>query len=75
MWNLPPQIRTEIGRELEDKFSFLFEKLNVLNTRPVLDKFIHPPDVPLKVPAALSGEAGSQKSGALPKTERYDEGE
>ena len=31
-WNLSEEIKTEIGKELEDEFHFLFEKLNAQNT-------------------------------------------
>lgn len=31
-WNLPDKIKTEIGKELEKEFHFLFEKLNAQNT-------------------------------------------
>ncbi len=31
-WNLPDEIKTKIGKELEEKFHFLFNKLNAQNT-------------------------------------------
>jgi fructose/tagatose bisphosphate aldolase len=31
-WNLPDEIKTEIGKELEGKFHFLFDKLNAQKT-------------------------------------------
>ncbi|MBI4487750.1 MAG: aldolase, partial [Deltaproteobacteria bacterium] len=31
-WTLPEAFRREIGRKLEERFEFLFKKLNVLNT-------------------------------------------
>ena len=43
-WNLSDKIKTEIGKELEGEFHFLFEKLNAQNTnRYVRDSGIHPP--------------------------------
>lgn len=33
-WNLSDEIKNEIGKELEDKFRFLFDKLNAHNTNP-----------------------------------------
>ncbi len=33
-WNLSDEIKSEIGKELEDKFRFLFDKLNAQNTNP-----------------------------------------
>lgn len=50
MWGLPSEIRKAIGEELEDKFSFLFNKLNILNTKNVVAKFVKPVDVPSDVP-------------------------
>ena len=55
LWSLPADVLDEICAELEGKFTFLFDKLKVNGTRPVLDKFIKPVDVPLKMPGALKG--------------------
>jgi fructose/tagatose bisphosphate aldolase len=53
LWHLPADVRDKICSELERQFAFLFDKLNVNGTRPVLDQFIKPVDVPLKMPMAL----------------------
>lgn len=53
LWNLPKDVRDKICAELERQFAFLFDKLKVNGTRPVLDQFINPVDVPLKMPTAL----------------------
>lgn len=53
LWHLPSEIRLAIGMELENKFSFLFNKLNVENTKNVVAKFVKPVDVPLEVPSPL----------------------
>jgi len=53
MWSLPSEIRKAIGDELENKFSFLFNKLNVLNTKDVVVNYVKPVDVALKIPASL----------------------
>jgi hypothetical protein len=50
LWHLPCDVRDEICVELERQFAFLFEKLKVNGTRTILDKFIKPVDVPLKMP-------------------------
>jgi fructose/tagatose bisphosphate aldolase len=55
LWHLPYDVRDEICAELERQFAFLFDKLKVNGTRPVLDQFIKPVDVPLKMPTALKG--------------------
>jgi len=53
LWHLPEDIRNGICAELERQFAFLFDKLKVNGTRPVLDQYVQPVDVPLKMPAAL----------------------
>ncbi len=53
LWHLPADVRDKICSELERKFAFLFDKLKVNGTRAVLDQFIKPVDVPLKMPDAL----------------------
>jgi len=53
LWELPEVVRDEICAELEGKFAFLFDKLKVNGTRAMLDQYIKPTDVPLKIPAAL----------------------
>ena len=55
LWHLPNDVRDEICNELEGKFAFLFDKLKVNGTRPLLDQFIKPVDVPLKMPDGLKG--------------------
>jgi fructose/tagatose bisphosphate aldolase len=53
LWNLPKEALQAIGAELENQFSFLFEKLNVKNTSNIITKYIKPVDVPLKIPETL----------------------
>lgn len=53
LWHLPADVRSRICDALERQFAFLFEKLKVNSTRAILDKYIQPVDVPLKMPAAL----------------------
>ncbi len=53
LWHLPADIRGAVCAELERQFAFLFDKLKVNGTREVMDKYIQPVDVPLKMPAAL----------------------
>lgn len=42
MWDLPNNVRENISYKLETKFTFLFEKLNVINTKEVVSKTIKP---------------------------------
>jgi len=53
LWNLPKEALHAIGKELENQFSFLFEKLNVKNTSNIVNKYIRPVDVLVKMPEAL----------------------
>jgi len=45
-WGLPKEVKTEIGKELEEKFDFLFQKLNVQDTKTMVEKTV--PLVPVK---------------------------
>ncbi|MFQ5713678.1 MAG: class II fructose-bisphosphate aldolase [Candidatus Scalinduaceae bacterium] len=45
IWNLPGNIRENISATLEDKFVFLFEKLNVGNTKKIVDETIKPVEI------------------------------
>ena len=53
LWGLSPNITQAIGMELERQFSFLFDKLNVKNSKALVNKYVKPVDVPLEAPAAL----------------------
>jgi fructose/tagatose bisphosphate aldolase len=55
LWHLPADVRDGICAELEHQFSFLFDKLKVNDTRDIMDKYIKPVDVQLKLPTALKG--------------------
>jgi fructose/tagatose bisphosphate aldolase len=33
LWNMPPEVLQKISQELEDRFSLLYRKLNVINTK------------------------------------------
>jgi fructose/tagatose bisphosphate aldolase len=39
-WDLPSEVRAEIGQDLEKKFSFLFERLNVQRTAELVKKTV-----------------------------------
>jgi fructose/tagatose bisphosphate aldolase len=38
LWDLPAENLRQIGQELEDRFSLLYHKLNVINTRNIIDQ-------------------------------------
>ena len=42
MWSLPESTLIAIGVELEDRFSLLFQKLNVVNTTGLVKKYVKP---------------------------------
>jgi len=46
LWNLPRQNLSEIERELEDRFSLIFQKLNVVNTTDLVNKHVVNPSPP-----------------------------
>jgi hypothetical protein len=50
-WDLPQAVRAEIGRRLEEKFGFLFEKLRVPGTKSVVEKWVRP----VELEPALAG--------------------
>lgn len=41
-WNLPADTRAQLSQELENQFAFLFERLNVLNTRDLVNRLVRP---------------------------------
>ena len=53
LWDLPKEIRSRSGAELEAQFALLFKKLNVGDTLTTVSRFVPPVDVPLKPPAGL----------------------
>jgi hypothetical protein len=42
MWDMPESTLIAIGAELEDRFSLLFQKLNVVNTASLVKKYVKP---------------------------------
>ncbi len=52
-WNLSFEVRDGISRELEEKFELLFTKLNVVNTREIVDQIVKPRIVQRRKPAGI----------------------
>lgn len=48
-WDLPEEVKTPIMKELEDKFSLLFEKLRVTNTTEIVNRTVKPVVIEKKV--------------------------
>ncbi|MFQ5856359.1 MAG: class II fructose-bisphosphate aldolase [Anaerolineae bacterium] len=44
-WGISDDALREIGAALEEKFAFLFEQLNVTNTRTMVDQFVEAPEI------------------------------
>jgi len=66
-----------IGKELEDKFLFIFDKLSVFKTKSVTAKFVKPVDC-RPGPASLTGKGvvkGEKKAEALTKGVRASPGQ
>jgi fructose/tagatose bisphosphate aldolase len=53
-WDLPADIRARIGQDLEKKFTFLFERLNVQRTAELVKKTVTLVPVIPPVPSALT---------------------
>ena len=41
-WDLPPDVKAKLAKAYEEKFSFLFTQLAVVNTREIVDRFVKP---------------------------------
>jgi fructose/tagatose bisphosphate aldolase len=41
-WDLPADVKARLASEYDEKFSFLFTQLAVVNTREVVDRFVKP---------------------------------
>ena len=54
-WSIDENIKAEIMSELEKKFVFLFEKLNVVNTEKIVKKYIKVVNVDIKKPEIAAG--------------------
>ena len=53
LMNLPEEVRGNIGRELEEKFTFLFQKLNAVDTRALVNRYVKPIRIKKPAPEAL----------------------
>ena len=58
LWNLPWGVRDQIGKSLEEQFTFLMTKLKVGNTMDVVRKFVRAPEMTLDRDAAIVAAGG-----------------
>ncbi len=54
LMSLPEETRGNIGRELEEKFSFLFQKLNAADTEALVNRYVKPIRIKKPCPEALA---------------------
>ena len=54
-WGLQAEIKAGIIAELEKRFELLFEKLNVVNTKDIINKSISKTPVRKEIPETLKG--------------------
>jgi len=52
-WDLPVDVKMAIMKEIEDKFTLLFEKLRVTNTKDIVGKAVRPVIVKKGLPEAI----------------------
>ncbi|MBI5681805.1 MAG: class II fructose-bisphosphate aldolase [Deltaproteobacteria bacterium] len=65
MWDLSQPLKSGIGMELEDRFTILFGKLNVKNTKDVVAKWVKPVDVPLSLEKEIENADLKVQAGGL----------
>lgn len=65
-WDLPADLRRKIGQVLEDKFTFLFNKLNVVGTRNVVTEWVKPVEVSFSVRDEIAAAEAESKAAAQP---------
>ncbi|NOZ28500.1 MAG: aldolase [Chloroflexi bacterium] len=51
-WGLPEPVREAFGKTLEEKFEFFYNKLNVVNTKDLVAKYIKAPEIHKPIPGA-----------------------
>lgn len=65
-WNLPSDLRQKIGQVLEDKFTFLFNKLNVVGTKKVVTQWVKPVEVTFAIRDEIAAAEAESKAAAQP---------
>jgi fructose-bisphosphate aldolase, class II len=58
LWNLPWGVRDQVGKSLEEQFTFLMTKLKVGNTMEAVKKFVKAPEMTLDRDAAIVAAGG-----------------
>ena len=47
LWSIPEEARRAIGQSLEERFTFLMRQLKIDGTRPIVEKHVRAPHVPI----------------------------
>ncbi|MFQ5780853.1 MAG: class II fructose-bisphosphate aldolase, partial [Nitrospiria bacterium] len=68
LWDLPPDLREKIGEALEEKFDFLFNKLNVVKTRDVVGKTVQPIGVSFALRDEIAAAEGESRRASKPQS-------
>lgn len=55
MWDMPAETRDRISAELEERFSLIFHRLNVVNTADSVERIIAPSRLAKPMPTSLKG--------------------
>jgi fructose/tagatose bisphosphate aldolase len=58
MWSMPDAARNAIGEALEDRFVFLMRQLKIVDTAPVVAKFVNAPELPVDKDAEVAAAGG-----------------
>jgi fructose/tagatose bisphosphate aldolase len=65
-WDLPVDLRQKIGQVLENKFTFLFNKLNVVGTKNMVTQWVKPAEVSFAVRDEIAAAETESKTAAAP---------
>ncbi|MCD6289244.1 MAG: class II fructose-bisphosphate aldolase [Anaerolineae bacterium] len=60
-WGLPESVRQAFGETLEEKFSFFFGKLNVVNTKDLVAKYVKAPEIHKPMPGTAAAADDDSK--------------
>lgn len=55
MWGLPEEVKAELYKALEDKFEFFYRKLNIVDTRDLIDELVTPVEYHQPAPKSARG--------------------
>jgi len=59
-WTLPQEVQQGIGKRLEEKFVGLFQKLNVCETKAIVNRFVQPPVVSFAIRDEIAAAVAEQ---------------